>query len=127
MAPPGQKPIDPQLHQYLAGYIDGEGCFQFRRTLEISITSIYPYTLKVFQVAYGGAINHRKGDVNRRTSYQWRIYGQGAMKVLEDVLPYLREKKVQALLCVAIRETPPGPEREGLMAQLKSMKRVEYL
>jgi len=96
--------------------------------LAVSVDSIYPYTLRVFKSLYGGHIQKRsdRRRPNNRTSYKWRVYSERAVVLLEDVLPFLREKKPQALLCLALRGTPPGPTRQGLEAQLKSLKYVEY-
>jgi len=124
----GQKRTEA-LRIYLAGYIDGEGCLSFRDgRLAVSVDSIYPYTLRVFKSLYGGHIQKRsdRRRPNNRTSYKWRVYSERAVVLLEDVLPFLREKKPQALLCLALRGTPPGPTRQGLEAQLKSLKYVEY-
>jgi len=63
---------------------------------------------------------------NQRVYYQYRIYGDPALELLKKILPYLREKRVQALQLFRIRELPPGPEREKLKAELKAMKQVEY-
>ena len=124
----GPKRTDA-LRIYLAGYIDGEGCLSYRRgSITVAVDSIYPYTLRVFKKLYGGRITkrqHRPGS-RKRISYKWRIYSATAAVLLEDVLPYLREKKPQAILCLALRGTPPGPTRQGLEAQLKSLKHVEY-
>ena len=117
------------LRIYLAGYIDGEGCLTFRHgSLTVAVDSIYPYTLRVFQKLYGGRISKRtqRPGTRKRTSYQWRVYGATSVALLTDVLPHLREKRAQAILCLALRDTPPGPTRLGMEAQLKSLKYVEY-
>lgn len=95
-------------------------------TLEVSVSSIYPYTLEVFHQAYGGTLSTRRRSTNCRQLHEWRIYGKSAEALIEDVLPYLKEKRGQALICLEIRTMAPGPSRDGLVAQLKSMKRIEY-
>jgi hypothetical protein len=119
----GLKPIEA-LHRYLAGYLDGEGCFTYHRTPTVDISSIYPYTLQIFHDEYGGRIHQRDGP--GRCWYQWRVYGKSAIKLIADVLPYLHEKRAQALLVLEIRNLEPGPQRSGLIAQLKHFKRIEY-
>ena len=124
----GQKRTEA-LRIYLAGYIDGEGCLMSKDgRLAGSVDSIYPYTIKVFKSLYGGHIQKRahRHKPQNRTCYKWRVHGNNAAELLEDVLPFLREKKLQALVCLALRGTPPGPTRQGLEAQLKSLKYVKY-
>lgn len=98
----------------------------FGNSLEVSVCSIYPYTLEVFHQAYGGTLSRRRRKGRHRTVHEWRIYAKRAEALIEDVLPYLKEKRGQALLCLEIRSMAPGPSRDGLVAQLKSMKRIEY-
>lgn len=98
----------------------------YRNSLELSVSSIYPYTLRVFRKAYGGSVRTSDRGGTRRRCSEWRIYGDAAAEVLEDVVEHLREKKAQALVCLALRHLPAGPGREGLVEQLKYLKRLEY-
>lgn len=111
---------------YLAGYFDGEGCVRFEKSPAISVTSIYPYTLHVFREAFGGSVKAWPGSDNRKPSFRWRAFGQNAVNALEALHPHLREKRVQALLCLEIRKTPPGSTRDGMVTQLNHTKAFEY-
>lgn len=91
----------------------------------IDVASIYPYTLRIFRDLYGGKILKRR-RVSGKTWYQWRVYGDRALHLIDEVHPHLHEKKAQALLVLEIRRTHPGPQRQGLIAQLKTFKKMEY-
>ena len=48
------------------------------------------------------------------------------MEMLRLIYPYLWEKLPQADLMLRIRDTKPGLKRDGLIAQLKHLKHLEY-
>ncbi len=126
LATPGPKLTD-DLRGYLAGYVDGEGCIRFKGSPTLEVTSTYPYTLKLFESLYGGTFTECDArSTAHRNYFRWRIYGDAATRVLEDLIDHLQEKRVQALLIFEIRKTPPGHERDGMIAQLTQMKRLDY-
>tara|TARA_R100001163_G_scaffold65152_1_gene61356 strand:+ start:3326 stop:3673 length:348 start_codon:yes stop_codon:yes gene_type:complete len=111
----------------MAGYFDGEASFMYTRTPVIDVASVYPYTLRLFSERFGGTVTPRRVSRDSvRDYYQWRVHGNKAIAALNAALPYLREKKAQALLVLEIRQTPPGTTRDGLIAQLKGFKKLEY-
>jgi hypothetical protein len=114
------------LLSYLAGYFDGEGCVRFDNTPVCSVASIYPYTLEVFRDCFNGAIGSEVRHSTHKKIYRWRAYGDNATAFLSEIHPYLREKRVQALLCLEIRKTPPGSTRNGMIQQLNQTKHFEY-
>ena len=120
----GQTPTE--FYAYAAGYFDGEGCFTYRSSPIIEAVSVYPFTLEEIAINLGGKVFKRVPRAKQRVYYQYRIYGGPALELVKKILPYLREKRVQALQLFRIRELPPGPEREKLKAELKAMKQVEY-
>jgi hypothetical protein len=127
LAATGPRHTDEFL-AYTAGYLDGEGCFMFNRTPVVEVTSVFPYTLYAFAEAYGGHVSHRPRRPGHSTKdyYQWRVYGDDAISLIKCVVSLLREKVPQARVLLQIRETEPGHRREGLKAQLKSLKKLEY-
>lgn len=125
MGTTGPKLTDGVL-AYLAGYFDGEGCIRFESTPSITVTSIYPYTLHVFRDCFGGSVKPQAGNERHKPAYRWRAYGDNAVTCLEALQPHLREKRVQALLCLEIRKTPPGSTRDGMVTQLNHTKSFEY-
>ncbi len=127
--------------EYLAGYIDGEGSIDFvynaqaYRT-QIQISSVYPGVLNELGEQYGGGVYARGFERGpHRQSYHWALTGPRAVRLLEEVLPYLREKKPQAELVLALTQKLPGrrgytpelvDEFESGRVELKRLKRMKY-
>jgi hypothetical protein len=115
---------------YLAGYIDGEGCFQLYRKgrPRLCVTNTFPVVLAALKKEWGGCI-HRKSTTNpnARTAWEWVVEGDKAINAALMVSPYLIEKQAQASLMTQIRTWPPGSEqRKQLMRRIKSLKRIDY-
>ncbi len=87
--------------EWLAGYVDGEGCFQIRngnRQPYLSISSANYDLLRAIQEQYGGRVyKHGSATDRRRKSWVWRINGEHVEKLILKLLPYLREKATQAI------------------------------
>jgi intein/homing endonuclease len=112
---------------YIAGYIDGDGCFRWNQSSpEVSVTNCFPYTLHQLAKHFGGTVRSYDNKKKGRTYFQWRVYGDAAIHLVELLRPYLWEKLPQAELVLAIREERPGPRREALIRQLSSMKQIDY-
>jgi hypothetical protein len=126
----GARRIDrPTWLAYLAGYLDGEGCFSADDgRLRVSISNCFPWLLVAFKEEFGGSIS-RKGHYsdNHRASYQWQAYGESALNCCEAVLPYLVEKRPQAVLLIEYCKWPPrSSQREAISRQMKKLKRTNY-
>lgn len=103
---------------YLAGMIDGEGaiyiCKYVRKDhgrvysvnsfiADVSISNTNLAVIEWMQSLWGGYLNARKPRESRyRINYQLVWRRDAALRIIEDVLPYLRIKKVQAKLCKAM-------------------------
>ena len=120
----GQTPINSWL-AYVAGYLDGEGSFMYDNSPTVSVTNTFPYTLRKLCEMYGGRVDERESKTGR-LYYQWRLYGDPAIDFIREVRPHLWEKLPQADLVLRIRDTKPGQQRDGMIAQLKHLKRLEY-
>lgn len=98
----GLKPISPQ---WLAGYLDGEGCFSIpkgNRQPEVKISSAnYDLLCTLFHHLGGSFYNHGYPTNTRRKSWSWVVRGKEAIDVVVSVLPYLREKQNQAVALLA--------------------------
>lgn len=88
------------------------------------MTNAFPYTLHQLALCFGGTVSSRKPD--RRTYYQWRLYGEAAIDLVKKLKPFLWEKLPQAELLLTIRSEAPGAKRDGLIRQLSSMKQIDY-
>lgn len=116
---------------YLAAYIDGEGCFILDTTTRIQMNNTYPDTLHDLQRRFGGSVIEqpqkcRKKEVHR-TMFRWAVSGEDCRKACLELIPYLREKKAQAHLLLAAWETRKVPGIANRIRQLlKDAKRVDY-
>lgn len=105
---------------YLAGIIDGEGCF----TIEIQPPTSYRkgtlYTCRLTIIntderllnwilhKVGGRLHKRKDIKNRKTCYAWRVYATEIDKYLPHLIPYLICKKDEALVVLKFRSSFEG-------------------
>ena len=101
--------------------------FVYDHSPTIQVASVFPYTLRLFAESFGGNVKKRRPkDALRKVYYDWRTFGDTSIDVINLTLPYLHEKKQQAELILLMRKAHPGPERDGMKAQLAAMKRIEY-
>jgi hypothetical protein len=124
---------------YLAGFIDGEGCFSithnrngspkgFGYTARICIVSTNRGILEWIVQNFGGSIlnrNPKNWKSNWKKSYEWRFTSIKPMEsLLLGLLPYLIVKKEQAntLLKYARLQGQNNPSaREELFLQMKKL------
>ena len=121
----GPPPIDLA---YVAGYMDGEGCFRANKgNLAISITNTYPHILNDIQQLFGGRVHMKKRQGNGRTTFSFDIYGESAREMARLLLPHLKEKKAQAELVLELSDYPKhSSKKEFIVRKLKELKRVDY-
>lgn len=114
---------------WMAGFIDAEGTVVIDRQVrkdrpsptyrvKISVCNVDRSTLQPFGEEYGGKIYHRmearKGVSGSKWSdtFVWRCSSIACMRLLIDVLPYLKLKRAQAkVLMNLLREEPRMPRR----------------
>ena len=113
---------------YIAGYLDGEGCFRWCKTVSVSVTNTYPYTLKLLQKCFGGTIRTKRArNAKWRTAYEWYVSGESAAQCLRSVYPFLHEKAEQAATLLDIPKYPTKSVRRArLEKRLRDLKRVDY-
>ena len=114
---------------YLAGYLDGEGCFTVWHgtTPAISVSNTFPYVLEALRREWGGKINRKSCRGNQRSAWEWRVSGDRAVDVARMVSPYLVEKRLQAELMTQARTWPKGSrQRQEIVSRLKALKRIDY-
>lgn len=129
------KPVDfskatSEDISYLAGFIDGEGCFYIGYIWHKNRYSAYHYvtvlkisnndtdTLKWIHEKFGGRIDlqHKKTKSADRNFITYNILFTGnQLTDLTDLLiPYLRNKKPQALIMKEMRATYPRKRRGNM-------------
>jgi hypothetical protein len=142
-----QRKVGPMISElpvaYFAGHFDGEGCIHGRsqvgkksHVLTVQVCGYYEETVRDYCAKWGGSVSCRaKGSsngssVSRCDVYRWVAAGKNAISFLKDVLPYLREKRVQAELAVTWPQSKSGvhlsPEdrkiRADMVKRLKELK-----
>jgi len=104
---------------WLAGIIDGEGSIfimkqsrkdrerSFNYILRISVQSADRIMAKECMLIAddGEAMDAPTKKENHSNTYKWQINGKRAVKVLKEILPYLRVKKDQAISAIEFQET----------------------
>lgn len=118
----------PLNFEYLAGLLDGEGCFRFSSTPLVEICGTYPDILRQLESQYGGRVRLQcSTPLSKKRVYKWTITGPRAAQVVRQVLPFLEEKAPQADLVLRIHRYPPkSAMRAALIRELKALKRVSY-
>ena len=66
-------------------------------------------------------------SIASRPYFVWRIQGKLALAACRSLLPFLREKKLQAAILLEIMDYPPkSAKRLHLVDELKRLKRIKY-
>lgn len=133
--------IDEATRAYVAGYLDGEGCFfaYGHDRCGIVCENTHRPTIEWLQSLFGGSItktNPRKK--NHRPTYRWAVVGKEAAAVCKTIAPYLREKWQQATLIILFDHSTGLPLvgrslhpevrelRERIAIMMKDQKRVPW-
>lgn len=88
---------------YLAGYIDGDGCFYLGRTIQKPKgIVVYEYSIQVLSVKkesvysfaqwFGGYIRQMPKRPRHKIAYQWTLKTRKCFGVARDIYPYLTDK-----------------------------------
>lgn len=105
---------DPTVFAYLAGMIDGDGFITITRSerkgkeyfapqIGIAGTRREPHDLAAS--LWGGKVSmYRPKNPNHRAQFCWQRMGDGAVPVIEAVLPFLRIKKEHGELALSLHE-----------------------
>jgi hypothetical protein len=94
-----------------AGFIDGEGCFTCSNTgVFVRVAHSHKPSLEFLQSIFGGTLHqHNHGrPAHYKDIWRWVVCGEEAKKTCIQLLPYLKEKRPQAQLILAILETRTG-------------------
>jgi len=116
---------------YAAGFFDGEGSvgvyyYANKRTRpKVSISNTDLAVLEEFKARYGGSIHKQsKAELYYVQCYGWSMNGRYQIKkMLKDLLPYLRTKRLQADLMLEYLAKPPYQRRMDIIRELKEAKR----
>ena len=75
---------------------------------------------------YWGGYYYMSEVVGERNYFRWGVSGAKAVRMLEDILPFLWVKKAQAELVLKVRIMVPGHERDSYEAQISALKAVDW-
>ena len=112
----------------MAGYVDGEGCFQYygKAQPHIRINSANYDLMCRIRDSYGGKIyDHAKSKGNARQTWTWLIANQEAIDLAVELIPYLKEKQTQAIAILGVKKGE-DERNEVLISYLKDEKRTDY-
>ena len=130
--------ITEQDKAYLAGIIDGEGCFNVQRAFKkhpthsiqhSGVLDIYQSNrsfLESLQILWGGLgsiCSHKVGSLSNKTCFRWAITSKQLARILPHVIPYLRIKKNQAEALVELDKTKRA---RGIRGERLSEAEIEY-
>ena len=94
--------------EYLAGLVDGEGHIRLTTSNKgkyrklyprLQVTNTYKPIIEELQVQYGGGIRHsvHKNKPHWKDKYDWVLDGDKARNMLEELIPYLKIKRRNAM------------------------------
>lgn len=111
---------------YVAGFLDADGSFGFYSgSPRVYASGVYPWVLDLLVAQYGGSIYFSRTR-DGRPFYAWTIRGDAAMAVMAAIKDHLVVKRAQVLLIEAARCLPPGPQRDGIVAELSALKHQHH-
>lgn len=105
---------------YLAGFFDGEGTVGVYRLqtgfrLRCSVANTERVAVDVFHERYGGKIRsrHYRNDLKWKPAWIWELDFRNAVVFLEEMLPYLIVKKLQAQIALELYKLVPPRSPRG--------------
>ena len=134
-----KKNINKTNLSYLAGYIDGDGCFYIgkvtnkKRTVHkfpqsIVITSVNKEVLTWYKQLYGGAISTNYNvPKNNKPLHQYSLRKFKAVPLAKEIYPYLVEKREEAHVFLDFATSKNIKERINLISKMHILKDVTNL
>lgn len=144
-----------EILSYLAGCLDSDGYFGIKKSTynqrvlkdsknpsyqeKIQLKQVYETVPKLLQEVFGGSYYKEKPSTkNGRVLYVWNVSNKQAADAARKLLPFLRLKKKQASLLLAIRSSkqknrqtrgrPLDPSvidlRESCRLQIKELNKI---
>ncbi len=135
--------MEPQILQtdyaYIAGYLDGDGCFYIGKetnkkrlspkyVISIVITSVNKHTLMWFKYLFGGSVCMiSEQHLNKKTLYQYSMKKRNILKTIQYIFPYLVEKKDECLTALRFITSENVQVKEACINKIKIIKDVSNL
>lgn len=105
--------IDPEQLSYIAGFLDGEGCFVLGNNWKpsVAVENTYRPVIDMLRSMFGGSVFEVKGKKkNHRTTYRWCVVCDDAVQFCQQIAPFLKEKTEQALILISSAQTKHVPK-----------------
>jgi len=76
------KPTEADL-AYIAGFLDGEGCFTFTSSVTVKAAITHLPTLEWLQTLFGGSLREHNSPTHKKKAWVWAVHADKAAQVLE--------------------------------------------
>lgn len=127
----GRETITSKI-AYIAGFFDGEGCIRIKKANQggnsyyiiAHLTNTYPKTLKEVKQLFGGSMRVQEKGVNKKV-YNWSITSDEASDFLRTLLPFLKEKRPQAVLALRFHKNKDKMVPAAKKADYERMMRMK--
>jgi len=126
-------------YAYLAGYIDGDGCFflgkyrpknriSYKFPLAIIISSTNVIILNKFKSLHGGSVASAKKIIAGHKQLHYLTFKKGvSLQIIDKILPYLVEKKEEAEIVKLFAKTKTAFNKIQLISKLRVHKDINNL
>jgi len=133
------KKIKKFNYAYIAGYIDGDGCFDIgkqyvknrlspRYPAGIIVSSTNDKIINWFNNTFGGSVrSYKKRTSNQKPMYYFILRKNKSMYLIPKILPFLVEKREEACLFLEFCKQTNPMNKEHLINKLKITKSVGNL
>lgn len=119
---------------YLAGYLDGDGCFHIslskkrRDRASIKITSTSEKNLLHFKKTFGGSVSlAQKAHDNSKDLWQYSIGKRSVLSFVTKLHPLLVEKQKECKIMIDFMKDQSLEERSALIEKMQKTKSSEGL
>ena len=112
---------------YMAGYIDGDGCFFIRKSAtkflaHIIIASTDKNVLSYFKNHLGGSIASSKKIPKQKQVFYYTLGKVRSNQLTKEILPYLVERIDEATIFLAFIKSQKNSERIDLISKMKTCR-----
>lgn len=111
---------------YLAGFIDGEGCFSTHDNgrgylaLDLRVVNTNLQVLEWIKKTFGGSIQNKPPqNPNWKRAYFWMLTQKGLRVLIPQLLPHLKVKREQAICALGFLESGYGAKEQKLKMRMR--------
>ena len=117
-------------YYYIAGYIDGDGCFSISKTNDtgklrgfLVVSSTNEIVLQSIKDDFGGQIRKMKiYNIKYKPQFQWYKTGKKAFEFCEQITEFLIERKIEAIYFGDFFKVKSTQAKEIIMDNLKEYR-----